>query len=35
LPAPFSARDPIPLKGGSGLTSGIELPRLTGICQLS
>jgi len=27
--------DPIPLKGGPGLTSGIELPRLAGICQLS
>jgi hypothetical protein len=25
----------IPLKGGPGLTSGIELPRLAGICQLS
>ena len=25
----------VSLKGGSGLTSGIELPRLTGIYQLS
>ena len=25
----------VSLKGGLGLTSGIELPRLTGICQLS
>jgi hypothetical protein len=30
-----SPTDPIPLKAGSGLTSGIELPRLAGICQLS
>ena len=26
---------PIPLKGASGLTSGIDLPRLAGIYQLS
>jgi hypothetical protein len=25
----------VSLKGGPGLTSGIELPRLAGICQLS
>lgn len=25
----------IPLKGASGLTSGIDLPRLAGICQLN
>ena len=29
-----SSASPIPLKGASCLTSGIELPRLTGIFQL-
>jgi len=30
-----SPTEPIPLKGASCLTSGIELPRLAGIFQLS